>query len=302
MIVNQATLSSLFVGFKKVFSDTLQSTPDKFERIGTMIPATGASTDLPLVALAGSIREWIGDRQKQNLAAYKKNVTHRKFEQTVGVARTDIEDDNVGLYKPAIAQMAVKAKEYPYDLAITRLMTDGFTVAGLDGVALFNAAHTWAGSAYTTSQDNLTDEALDAAAVQTGVEAMLGFRGPDAGYLGVSPTDFICATNLWSTAHELFLCERNDAGASNPLYGLFDKDHIHVEPRVPSGRWAMLDCSKPIKPALHLKRTKIEFVALTNVSDENVFRRDEYEYGTRFRSEVAALHWWLCYGSTGDGG
>jgi len=302
MIVNQSTLSSLFTGFRKVFRDTMQSAPSRFDEIGTTVDVTGSSTDLPLVGLAGAVREWVGDRQKQNLAAYKKNVTHKKFEQTVGVARTDIEDDNVGLYKPAIMDLAQKAKDYDWDLGMTRLMTDGFSVAGLDGVSLFNAAHTWAGSGYTTAQDNLTNEALDADAVATGVQAMMGFRGPDGGYLNVYPTHFVCATNLWATARTLFLNERDDAGASNELYGLFPKENIIVDPRLTSGYWAMLDCSKPIKPVLKLKRTDVEFVAMTKVDDANVFERDEYEYGTRFRMEIVALHWWLTYGSTGDGG
>ncbi len=52
-----------------------------------------------------TMREWIGPRVAGNLLAYGFTIANRKFESTVSVAREDIEDDRLGTFKPAFAEM-----------------------------------------------------------------------------------------------------------------------------------------------------------------------------------------------------
>lgn len=46
------------------------------------------------------MREWIGEREVQALAAYDYLIKNKKFEMTIGVPRDDIEDDKYGVYTP----------------------------------------------------------------------------------------------------------------------------------------------------------------------------------------------------------
>lgn len=64
-------------------------------------------------------------------------------------------------------------------------------------------------------------------------------------------------------------------------------------------RWYMVDLSKPIKPLVYQERRAPEFVTKTSIQDENVFKREEYVWGTSMRSAVGYGLWQLAYASDG---
>jgi len=111
---------------------------------------------------------------------------------------------------------------------------------------------------------------------------------------------FICSTSLEFTARELFLNERDAAGASNALYKAFSEENIIIEPLLTTAHWMMLDTSKPIKPGIWQSRKTPAFVSMTNPDDEAVFMRGRFRYGVDFRGVAGALAWWLAYGSDGS--
>ncbi|MQP64719.1 hypothetical protein GE253_05095 [Niveispirillum sp. SYP-B3756] len=61
--------------------------------------------------------------------------------------------------------------------------------------------------------------------------------------------------------------------------------------------WCLLDTTRAIKPIIFQDRKKFDFVRLDAATDENVFNRDEYIYGTKGRSNVGYGFWQLAYGS-----
>lgn len=52
------------------------------------------------------------------------SLENKKFEATVGVARTDIEDDQVGMYRPMMAAMGESAAALP-DTLVWGLLKKG---------------------------------------------------------------------------------------------------------------------------------------------------------------------------------
>ena len=303
MIVNASSLSALNVQVQKDFQAALQAVPPMLDKIASRIPSGTASNKYPIGWMTGTMREWLGDRQIQNLVAYVKTVNNLKYEQTIAVPKEDIEDDQVGWVTTAVQQMASEGVQHPWRLAVAELMTHGFdaTRANFDGVCFFNASHTWAGSGYTDAQDNVTDEVLDEDAVYAGLQFFDEVRGPDGRVLAVEPDVFLAAADLRSTVEALFFQPLKANGESNPLYGKFAKDNVIIGHGIPSGRWAMLCTSKPVKPLVFQERRPFKMTALTNLTDENVFMRDEFLWGTDYRGAVATIAWWLSYGSTGDG-
>ena len=302
MILNQAALDAATRGFKTIFQNTLKETPDRLVEIATRIPSMAATEDLPLGGVTGSLREWIGDREVANIAAFTKQLTNKDFERTIGIKANAISDDRLGTYTAAIQQLAILGKAHPYKLLIDELSTYGTTATGhatLDGKAFFAADHYWPG-AYDTAQDNVTDETLDAAAVWTGIAAMENFRGPAGEPLDVYPTHFICAPGNRSTAMALF-CNMNDAaGASNSLYGVIPKENIIIDARMSALKWALLDCSKPVKPAVFIDREPLQFTQMVDPKDsDSVWRRKTFEYGVNYRGIGGWVAWWLAYGSDG---
>lgn len=59
--------------------------------------------------------------------------------------------------------------------------------------------------------------------------------------------------------------------------------------------WYLLDTSRVLKPLIFQERTKPELLTLTETTDENVFMRDRYRYGVRYRCNVGFGFWQLAY-------
>ena len=303
MIVNASSLSALNVQLNKTFQDALGLAEPLIDKVASRVPSGTASNKYPIGWMTGAMREWLGDREVQNLVAYVKTVDNLKYEQTIAAPREDLEDDQVGWIATAVQNMASEGAQHPWRQAIAELMTDGFdaTKTNFDGVCFFNASHTWAGSGYTDAQDNYTDEVLDEAAVYTGLQFFDTVKGPDGRVLSVEPDVFVAAADLRSTVEQLFFQATQSSGESNPLFGRFHKDSILIGHGIPSGRWAMLCTNKPVKPLVFQERRPFQLTSLTNLTDENVFLRDEFLWGTDYRGAVAAVAWWLAYGSDGSG-
>ena len=92
------------------------------------------------IAAVSGKREWLGQRQIKNLTAAKYTITNRLFESTVSVKRTSIEDDRLGVYKPAFAELGGMAKRHP-DQMIFDLLKAGFATRCYDGEFFFDTDH-----------------------------------------------------------------------------------------------------------------------------------------------------------------
>lgn len=303
MIVNKASLDAITKSFQVIFGDALKDAPTRLDDIATTVASSGPDQTYPIGALLATMREWFGDRIVQDIAVYLKTLANRDFEGTIGVNRNDIDDDQLGVYMPAIQTLAQKAAIYPYELVIEALDTNGWSTShlGFDAKPMFSATHAWP-AGYTTSQDNTTDEVLDAAAVKTGIGNMRAFKGPDGKVLDVNPTHFVCSTSLQFTAEVLFIPNKQKDSEDHTLVGTIKPENIIVESRLAAGHWFLLDCSKPIKPVIYQRRKDTEFVSQTDpTNSESVFLRKKFLYGVDFRGAAAALAWWLAYGSDGSG-
>jgi phage major head subunit gpT-like protein len=98
MDINRKSLDTLFTGFNAQFRTGFESVPDTWTKFCSAIQSSSATSVYPFLEQFGGMREWIGDRQVKNLAGKKIEVVNRDFEDTVSIARNDIEDDQYGTY------------------------------------------------------------------------------------------------------------------------------------------------------------------------------------------------------------
>ncbi len=91
------------------------------------------------------MREWLAERIIHNLAAHSFTITNRRFESTVAVQRTDIEDDRLGIFKPAFSKMGNNARRHPDEL-VFGLLKSGFSTNCYDGQNYFDTDHPVIGS------------------------------------------------------------------------------------------------------------------------------------------------------------
>lgn len=148
MLIDKPLLDLAFRGFKTIYSDANLAAPSEFEKIAMPVQSLGPSGSRDetygWIGNLPAMREWIGSRVIGNLSAYGFTITNRKFELTVSVDRTDIEDDRLGTFKPAFAEMGGMARQsssgHPDEL-IFNLLKNGFTSPCFDGQNFFDTDH-----------------------------------------------------------------------------------------------------------------------------------------------------------------
>jgi phage major head subunit gpT-like protein len=140
MIINKQNLAILHTGFKASFQNAFDGAPIDYNQLVMEVNSGTAIEQYGWLGATTRFREWIGDRVIQNLALHDYSIKNKSFENTVGVPREAIEDDQYGTYNPLMAQLGQDAKEHPAEL-VYALLKNGFTGKCYDGQFFFDTDH-----------------------------------------------------------------------------------------------------------------------------------------------------------------
>lgn len=140
MIINSGNLKTLNVAFKAAFAQAFADALVDYDQIVLEVNSTTGTEEYGWLGQTTGFREWIGDRVIQNLKQHGYSIKNRTFENTVGVPREAIEDDQYGVYTPLMAQLGQDAKEHPAEL-VYALLKDGFNQKCYDGQNFFDTDH-----------------------------------------------------------------------------------------------------------------------------------------------------------------
>jgi phage major head subunit gpT-like protein len=155
MIINRSTLDHLTRGFKASFQRGFAGVTPLWGKVATLVPSNTASEDYGWLGKIPGMREWIGDRQINNLKQHDYNIKNKSFENTVGVDRDHIDDDQFGIYAPMMETLGQTAAEHP-DILVFGLLAAGFATRCYDGQYFFDADHPVIGAdGQTASVSNL---------------------------------------------------------------------------------------------------------------------------------------------------
>lgn len=224
MLINQNTLRSLYLGYSTAFAGGFGGVSPMYERIATTVNSTTAENEYGWLGQMPRFREWVGDRHVNSLKNHGYSIRNKSFEQTVGVDRDHIEDDNIGIYTPLFTELGRSAASFPDELVFPFLAA-GFTTECYDGQYFFDSDH-----------------------------PVLGENGT--------------VTSV-----------SNTGGGSGTA-------------------WYLLDTTRAIKPIIYQSRKKFDrLVRKDQETDDNVFSRKEFIYGTDGRCNVGYGFWQMAYGS-----
>ena len=95
-----AILTAITAAFRKEFQTGIDSAKPSYQTIAMTVPSTTAINTYGWLGKFPKMREWVGERQIEKMATEAMSIANKKYEATVGVERTDIEDDQVGMYRP----------------------------------------------------------------------------------------------------------------------------------------------------------------------------------------------------------
>lgn len=140
MIINQANLAILYTGFKAAFQNGFTGVSPIWNQIATEVPSSTKTEKYGWLGQLPRIREWIGPRVVNNIAAHDYSITNKPFESTVAVPRDDIEDDTYGVFTPLFTELGSSVASFPDEL-IFALLKNGFTEKCYDGKAFFATDH-----------------------------------------------------------------------------------------------------------------------------------------------------------------
>lgn len=140
MIVNQQALQAIYTNFEAIFKQRFSETETYWQKIATRVPSNSRQNDYKWIGNFPAVREWIGERQVQNLAAYDYSIKNKSFEATVAVDREDIEDDTLGIYTPLVQELADSAAKH-IDILLFNLIKNGTTELCYDGKPFFSDQH-----------------------------------------------------------------------------------------------------------------------------------------------------------------
>lgn len=139
-VITAGLIKSLFVGYRKEYQDALQAAKPTYDKIATVVPSTTASNTYGWLGQFPKFREWIGERVVKDMSASGYTISNKLFESTVGVKRTDVEDDNIGIYAPLFQEMGRAAAMYPDELVYGLLNAARSTLC-YDGQFFFDTDH-----------------------------------------------------------------------------------------------------------------------------------------------------------------
>ena len=139
-IITAPLLGSINNGLTLAFNTPLFRAESKYKKFCYDASSTGAAEVYPRLDELAGLREFIGPRQVQQLSATAFTITNRTFEETIGIKRSDVEDDKYGLYTPVAQQMGMNAGIFP-ELLVSQLMRAATTTVIYDGQPFFGLAH-----------------------------------------------------------------------------------------------------------------------------------------------------------------
>lgn len=318
MVINASTLDALFISFSKQFADAyLTEAQPLLEQIGSRIPSNTRDQRYPIVqSISGAMRQWGGtgsqspERQAQNIVVDGFVATNLKWENSLTIERTDLEDDQYGVYSSMlIPNLARHAKLLP-DLQIAGVINANPNT--YDSVAFFSSSHPIDPSGMNTgTQSNTSGSSnpLNATNLQKAIAAMMLLKGPDNIPMGVYPDTLLVPPSLgfmaMTLAHGSYYPEAKNgvssvfAAQDNVFKGAFK---VVISPYLTDSGdpttavWYLLDGrSTASRPFFWQEREAPQLVSLVDPAGPVTFFEDRFYMGVRMRGVAVPALWFKAY-------
>lgn len=140
MQINRQNLLAISAGFTALYTGALGAAKPNWSKVAMEVPSTGAEQKYGWLGSTTRFREWLGERVLQNLTQHDFSIKNINFENTISVDRNNIEDDQLGIYKPMFEQLGYDSAMHPDEL-VFQLIKDGFSNLCYDGQNFFDTDH-----------------------------------------------------------------------------------------------------------------------------------------------------------------
>ena len=324
MVITQATLNALRRTFDRLFQTGIQSAASEWKKVATRVPSGSAQNIYGWLMKFPQMREWPkgSRRQLRDIAEKAYALANRKFESTVPVEREDIEDDNLGLYRPLVEATGQEALDH-VDRGVFGVLDNGYRTTCFDGKAFFAADHPRYtkvdGTGVNEPESNLIKGELEV------VEPTGKTSAGDLTIVGGGARKAVGGT---------FRIKCVKAGASRTAakfrlayddeeYGGADLTLSAGKYEIPDGGgvkvaftdaayvkdeewtfkpkyapWYLLHTRSVLRPLIYQDRDAAKIEVVMNPQNDTVFHADQYLYGVRARRAFGVAFWQMAVCST----
>ncbi len=296
MVINGANLRGIYMGFNTVFNKAFSEVEPLYKQIATVVPST---TEQEVYAWLGDVpgmREWIGEREVNNLIGSDYTIKNKEFELTVGVPANAIEDDKLGLYRPSVELLGQSAAYHPDELTFG-ILKNGFTEKCSDGQPFFSKEHKVGKGSKEKTFSNAGTEKLCMDSYVKARSTMMSLTNSGGRPLNLIPNLLVVPPALEKDANDIVVADLLN-GTRNTMQGTAK---VMAAPQLAGNdsAWFLLCTKRPIKPLIFQERKKPKFVSKTRPEDDNVFFENVYVYGVDYRGNAGYGFWQMAYGSDG---
>jgi phage major head subunit gpT-like protein len=167
MIITNTVLNALRTALRDEFRARMAELDAKgiWKLLATIIPSSTKSNTYGWLGAFPQMREWVGERVIRDMAEFAYQITNQKFESTLGVDRTDIEDDSLGQYRVMAREMADEFGRF-MNRNVAVLVSGGVANLCYDGQPFFDDEHP-----FYPETDGTGDEEDISNIIGTGVES-----------------------------------------------------------------------------------------------------------------------------------
>jgi phage major head subunit gpT-like protein len=290
--IDTRTLNELSKTVSTLFNKTLSQQESYADKLTMTAPVSTNTVELPFIDdLGDGLREWTRSTKNiEKLSGGKHSISVKSYEKTIGIRREDIEDDNIGLYSPAIASLADNVRTNNEKI-IADLLINGETNLCFDGKPFFSNAHP---SNSDETFSNILSGELNSDNLASGISTMRKFKGRNGQILNIAPDALIVPPELekaaWELAYSTVTVDEGSSNKPNFFKGLIK--NIFVDARLSnSNNWYLAKSEGVLKPFIKLERQKPRIASLTDIKSELVFLEGEYLFGVEARYVIAYGFW-----------
>lgn len=140
MLINNANLRTLDVGFKAAFADGFATGPTDHQRLMMDVSSDTASEEYGWLGQFPGLRKWVGEMVYDGIEAHGYSIVNDKYVGGIEIDRDKIEDDKFGVYAPIMREMGRAAADHPAELVFSALRA-GFDTKCYDGQYFFDTDH-----------------------------------------------------------------------------------------------------------------------------------------------------------------
>ena len=156
MDINQDTFDLLYRAVNTAFDKGNKMYKPYWEQVASLMVSSSWEETYAWIGEFTRFKEWVGDRQIEEMRTYDYSVKNVKFEATEGIPAEYVEDDRYGILMPKFEDMGYAAASHPDEL-IFDLLLKGFETPCYDGQNFFDTDHPVGDKGSELSVSNMQD-------------------------------------------------------------------------------------------------------------------------------------------------